>query len=359
MRDALRSGLEWTQQSARVIGALTPSGFLCDWRELDNKIEAFRLFQYADREIQMPANRPASTVFARAPVGETFRSIWVLEGSGHMAGLAASLTVQGLLTDANAANLPDTALIPLHAGMGTAFAEKLFAGLSSSPTMPEISKTVARFVDICRANCRPGWEDACMEPLGLVVRCLHPNLLGPVSVAMEALSPQLRTLLWHGVGRGLYFAPTNFLPIPLARKRIIQGVAEEAGNIEDRRNVLAGYIWATTLVNLPYTDLIRSVAAACSELKLRNEFTNGLTSALMAWRHMAPDDLRYTGNFTQPHAGRSNDAILWNEWVATPVRLALEDIFPGMKRSNKIPALYTYRTYEELRRLSVVPEAAE
>ena len=39
------------QQSARLMGVFMPGRDLfCDWRELDNKFEAFRLFQYADRE---------------------------------------------------------------------------------------------------------------------------------------------------------------------------------------------------------------------------------------------------------------------------------------------------------------------
>jgi hypothetical protein len=351
MRNALRSGIEWTQQSARLIGALTPDGFLCDWQELDNKIEAFRLFQYADSELQLPAERPPQ-IFSRIPVGATFRSIWVLEGAGHMAGLAASVNAHGLLMDANAAVLSETVMIPLHAGMGTAFAEKLLGGLSSNPSVPEINRIAGQFVDTCRANCRPGWEDACMEPIGLVVRCLYPKLLGSMSVAMEAISPQLRTLLWHGVGRGLYFAPTNFMPIPLNRKRMVKSVADEAGNAEDRRNVLAGLVWAMALVNLPHPAVVRSVAAACSELKIRNEFTNGLISALLAWRHMAPEDTRYIAMYTQRQASQSREAVLWNDWIATPIRHALDDVFAGLQRRNNIPALYTYRTQDELRRLS-------
>jgi hypothetical protein len=37
-------------------------------------------------------------------------------------------------------------MIPLHAGIGTAFAEKLFERLGSNPPMAEIQQTVERFV---------------------------------------------------------------------------------------------------------------------------------------------------------------------------------------------------------------------
>jgi hypothetical protein len=46
--------------------------------------------------------------------------------------------------------------------------------------------------------------------------------------------------------------------------------------------------------------------------------------------------------------------VLWKLWVEMPVREALESILPGLERQNRIPALYTYRTIEELRELSEV-----
>ncbi len=352
MRDALRTGFEWTQQSARLMRTLAPAGFLCDWQELDNKIESFRLFQYADRELKLPEGHPpANQILSRPAPGERFHSIWVTEGAGHMAGLASSVAVKGLLTDGDAAFIPETSLVPLHAGMGTAFAEKLFQGLTPNPSRSEIDSTVRRFVDTCAANCRPGWEDATMEPLGLVVRCLYPNLLGPVSAAMEALDHRLRVLFWHGVGRGLYFVPSNFAPLSGARKRMMRSAMEETTNFEDRRNVLAGLVWAVTLVNLCHPDIARSLMEICQELKLRDEFTNGVISALMAWRHMAPEDSQYTEAYVRPRL--DGDGLVWNQWVTAPCREALDDIFPGLKLRNKIPALYTYRTQGELARLTI------
>jgi hypothetical protein len=348
-RDAFRNGIELMQRSARLMGAVTPDGLLGDWRELDNKIEAFRLFQWADREL--PAHRaPTGQAVSRTRNSEAFHSIWVLEGTGHMAGLSSSLSVRGLLSDRKAANLPETAMIPLHAGMGTAFAEKLFKGLGSNPSPGEIGKTLRRYVDLCGANCRPGWEDACIEPFGLVVRCLYSDLLEEVSKAAGTISPQLRALFWHGVGRGLYFVPGNFLPLPGARKRMMKSVAMEASGLEDRRNVYAGLIWAVTLVNLPDPSIVQALAAICAELKIHDEFTNGLLSALMAWRHMAPEDVRYTRLYTGPQPGHGT--ALWQEWIAAPVRDALGNIFPGLREQNHIPALYSYRTHEELCQLS-------
>ncbi|HVY91467.1 MAG TPA: hypothetical protein VHA14_01915, partial [Bryobacteraceae bacterium] len=121
-RDVFRNALDLTQQSARLMRDLTPSGFLCDWQEFDNKIESFRLFQWADRELEIPSDAGPHEILTHLPMEENFHTIWVREGVGHMAGKAAILSTQGLLTGGDAGRLPDSTLIPLHAGMGTAFA---------------------------------------------------------------------------------------------------------------------------------------------------------------------------------------------------------------------------------------------
>jgi hypothetical protein len=356
-RDGFLSVIEMMQQSARLMSIFMPGrGLFWDWPELDNKIEAFRLFQSADRELRLPVDRtPLDEVVERTLHGDAFRAIWMLEGVGYIKGTASSLSVKGLLTEEPGSRLPDRAMIPLHAGMGTAFGEKLFGGLGSHPSQTQVRDTVHRFLEICRTNCRPGWEDACIESGGLVVRLLYPSLVAPVSAQMGIISPPLRSLFWHGVGRSLYFQPMNFLPVAGAHRRMLNSAAQETSRPADRRNVLAGLIWAVTLVNLPQPPVVRSLASVCSELKMRDEFINGLISALLAWRHMAPDDLRYANNYTRPLAGHDVQAVLWNQWIDTPAREALANVFPGLERRNNIPSLYSFRTSEELGCLSEEP----
>ncbi len=327
------------QQSARVMGIFTPGrGVFCDWQELDNKFEAFRLFQYADRELgPAAAHLPINDLVSRALALDAFRAIWILEGVGHSQGLARPLSAKGLLTDGTSASLPDCAMVPLHAGMGTAFAEKLFARLDSNPTAGAVQHTVESFLDACRVNCRPGWGDACMEPVGLVVRCLYPSLLNAVSGAMEQVNPALRRLFWHGVGRSLYFVPTNFMPIPGAQERMFINAISEPSCYEDKQNVVAGLAWALTLVNLRQPAIVRPALPLCSRLHFGDECTNGMISALLLWRHMAPAHSRYLGDYIRLYA---------------PVRDALVNFYPGLERNNNIPALYTYRTSEELGALS-------
>jgi hypothetical protein len=356
-RDGFLSVIELMQQSARLMSLFMPGrGLFGDWPELDDKIEAFRLFQSADRELGVPVDRlPLDDVVRQSLTRDAFRAIWILEGIGYSKGTASSLSVKGLLTEGPGSRLPDRAMIPLHAGMGTAFGEKLFGALSSRPSQTQVRDTVERFLDICRANCRPGWEDACIESAGLVVRLLHPNLAVPVSTEMQTLGAPLPALLWHGVGRSLYFQPTNFLPIAGAHRRMLSSALQETRSPENRRNVLAGLVWAVTLVNLPQPEVVRTLASTCSDLNLREEFINGFISALLVWRHMAPDDSRYTHIYTQPPSAADRQFPLWAEWIETPAREALSKFFPGLERRNNIPSLYSFQTPEELCRLSEEP----
>src|ERR1700747_1111862 len=110
-RDGFRSGIEMMQQSARLMGVMPGSGLFCDWRELDNKFEAFRLFQYADRELKEPVDRlPIDDAVRRAHPRETFQTIGRIEDIGHTQATAASLSVEGLLSEGAGASLPDRAL---------------------------------------------------------------------------------------------------------------------------------------------------------------------------------------------------------------------------------------------------------
>ena len=165
---------------------------------------------------------------------------------------------------------------------------------------------------------------------------------------MEAVSPDYRRLFWHGVGRSLYFVPTNFLPIPGAKERMVRGAAAEGSRADDRRQALAGLTWAVTMVNLPRPGAIRSLIPISSQLGIKSEFTNGLISALLAWRHMAPGDVRYLRLYTQPLPAHDPKRALWETWIGTPARQALESLYPGLESSNRIPALYTCRTLLEL-----------
>ena len=92
-------------------------GALADWKEFDNKLEAFRLFQYPEREVGDPQREGAVAMALRLP---DFRAIWVLEGIAHER--AARLPA------GRPEILPDRTGVSTHAGLGTALAERYMAG---------------------------------------------------------------------------------------------------------------------------------------------------------------------------------------------------------------------------------------
>src|SRR4051794_21976778 len=138
------------QTSAGLMRFLPGSGALADWKELDNKMEAFRLFQYPEREVGDPLREGAVAMALRLP---DFRAIWVLEGIAHERA-ARNAKPSGVL--------PDRTGVSTHAGLGTALAERAMAGLGRDPTDTAFRITIQDFVKEASARSRPGWEPAAL-----------------------------------------------------------------------------------------------------------------------------------------------------------------------------------------------------
>src|SRR5207244_2502278 len=99
-REAFRNAIEVMQGPARFLGLVLPGvGVFREFEELNNKLEAFRLFEYADRELNLPQD-PVWSLYSTVRLAlakETFRSIWILEGVGHhYAASAAQRLVNAL-----------------------------------------------------------------------------------------------------------------------------------------------------------------------------------------------------------------------------------------------------------------------
>ena len=359
-REAIRNAIEMMQGPARFMGMMLPGvGVFRECDELNNKLEAFRLFEYADRELNLPED-PVWSLYSSVRLAlarETFRAIWILEGIAHQYGMSGARRLEHTLSAGVGLDLPGRTLISLHAGLGMAFASRALGAMGSNPTTADVKDAVERFLEMCRANCRPGWEDATIEPIGVIARTMYPGLLRPLSTAMGSLGTPLQRLFWHGVGRALYFVPSNFMPFAASHSRALESALTEPLTGEDRLNAVAGLVWAVTMVNLPQPAVVREMMTVCAQRGVRQTFTNGLTSALLAWRSMAPDDESYVRPYLEPAtpaaAGEPwGDAELWNDMVAAPADEALRRIYPGLEANNRIASVYSYRTRVELASLA-------
>src|ERR1700710_560039 len=106
------------QRSAQVMSFLLPGH---EMQEAQNKLEAFRLFAYVDQELHFPATGLSLQSMVRhAQALPPYQRIFALEGVAHVYpnGASAKSSLSGLLADPD---LPETAMVPMHAGMGTVF----------------------------------------------------------------------------------------------------------------------------------------------------------------------------------------------------------------------------------------------
>lgn len=342
-RNSFGTALDLIEKSARLMSFFLPGH---EMQEAQNKLEAFRLFAYADRELNLPATHAQSlnVLVNRAMTLGNFPRIWALEGVAHHYTNSAGLsgTRNGLLVDAD---VPDCTMVSMHAGMGTSFAGKLLSNSGAQPSKQDLRKTIGRFLELCHANARPGWYENAIEPLGLAVRTLHPHLLAPVSDAIAEIDINARRLFWHGVGRSLYFVPTNFVTAGNAHARALRSAVAEAPTPEDRHNAVAGLVWAITLVNIRHTTVLKNVLRASESLRMDLAVKNGIVSAFMVWKHMVPEDTEYLPAYSSPAPGSGRDVRLWNQFVVEASARAFQDIFPALARQGRIASLFQYREF--------------
>jgi hypothetical protein len=338
-RTSFGAALGLMQQSAQLMSAFLPR---LEMQEAQNKLEAFRLFAFVDQQLRFPAIRPSLlSMVCRAQPLPPWQRNFALEGVANFytSSVGAETLLTGLLADPE---LPETAMVPMHAGMGNAVAEEALSRLGYRPSQADLREALEGFFERCYAASRPGWHENAIEAIGLAVRTLHPHLLKQVSEAigeMEGVvdSENAQRLFWHGVGRALYFVPMNFMTFGGSHERGLRATIDEASTLEDRRNTVAGFVWAVTLVNIRQPAVLRSMLRACRDIRMPAAVSNGIVSALMVWKHMVPFKdpvlVPYLGAVT-PMAPESQ---LWNELVALPVARAFAETLPALTSRPAVP----------------------
>ncbi|HWF07693.1 MAG TPA: hypothetical protein VG297_04465 [Bryobacteraceae bacterium] len=326
------------ERSAQLMSLFLPGH---EMEEARNKLQAFRLFAYADRELRFPAGPlpPLEALVRRAFDLSHHQRIFAIEGAGHYYTGAASRPLKGLLQDPA---LPDCAMVSLHAGMGTSLASTILSKLRSDPSKTMLRDAVSRFFDLCRANARVGWYENAIEPLGLSVRTLHPHLLTRVGNAVSEIDAGAQRLYWHGAGRSLYFVPMNFVTFGGAHERALRTAIEEAPTVDDRRNAVAGLVWAITLVNVSNPAVLKSLLKTAEAIRMPNAVRNGIVSALIVWKHMVPEDAEFLPRYSELAPGTSADAARWNDFVATPAREAFAEVFPALHRQDRVASVFQF-----------------
>lgn len=319
-RGVMKTALELMWSSAEIFKTITAQGnHQVAWSEFQNKLQSFYLFENIDSVLDISRNtRPLlSEVVSKTSQLGPFLSVWATEGVGHYVSdwyFAQGQPPTQLLSSPETQDLPAASMIPLHAGLGLSLAEASLR--ESSQSHCGVPGLIAVFVELCQGSARKGFLGEAYEALGLACRTLYPHLVGAVDRQLALGDEALLAYFWHGVGRAIYFAPTNFLPFRNAPwAAALQACSLEPPHALGRRNTAAGFAWAMTLVNMRQPEVMASfLTQHINDISGSNAFSNGVCSAVIAWHDSAPgdDDLHPFQNF-QPDDSYQTD--LWKKYI--------------------------------------------
>jgi len=290
--------------SAETLASFFPGQQAYSLRELANKLGAWYLFSYADRLVGGFPSYTLTEIGDQVARLDRFTAVWVAEGLGYFytQNALSRSRCRRLFQNEEAERLSMQMIIPLHTGCGLALAEAALQGADAA----HLQNRLQDFWHLCVENARESYAEMTFESLGLVAITLFPQLVSPIEQELMLSAAHLGGYFWHGVGRGLYFSPSTFVPVRTTRSAALEMSQRLSMTGEGRRNALAGFAWALTLVNIRHARVI--------ELCLRDHereildldaFSKGMASATKLWSLVAPQDpdLEFLRNFLHPANG--------------------------------------------------------
>lgn len=300
----------------RTVAAVLPDGWgRLGWRELGNKLDAFRWFQEGRAGVVPEAGR-----------ADAFTRLWRTEGAGYRRA------ERGPASPARPVSEAAAGLLPWQTGLGLSLAARaLGAGGTGGPGA--VAPALDRFLDGASREAAPGWEWAVIEALGLVARTLHPHRLAALDRELARRGGPERALFWHGVGRGAYFAPTRAVPSDATARRALEEASSEPGDEEGRAQAVAGLAWALTLVNLRSPEVVARFLASASATAPAEAIEHGVCAALLVGRGCGAGD------------GPGAEAV---RRLLGPRTHLLDDLEDGLARTGRWQELFRFRPLERL-----------
>jgi len=346
-RGMMKLGLVLMQVAAEAFKLVVPTeGNRATWQEFQNKVQTFDLFENVDAALQLQSGtEPLAELVGRSRALGSYSAVWATEGVGHYYAercWEGGRTLKGLLRSDNTEALPLENLIPLHAGMGLSFACRLLGNVPRCPSC-SLRKTLEEFNELCRDNAREGYEGAAYEALGLAARNLYPHLVPHLDHELMLMNEELAGYFWHGVGRALYFSPTNFLLIGSMPSRAMEAARHEPPHETGRLNALAGLVWALALVNIRHPQVLELfLKHHRSHIEENDAFASGLTSALVIWRNSARKDASIEKLYSHSPADPSLRK-LWERQVRRSCLESLQRYKWELKEGNGLGRLFCYQ----------------
>ena len=354
-RGMMRMAFNTMQQSAGALGQLAPEGEgRAALREFRSKLQVFDLFENVDAALRLPrgAVLPLGELVGRTSGLDPFLAVWATEGIGYYYAETAwgsKGVPRGLLKGAGERGVPAKSMAALHAGMGLSFANRALAAVGrrcqKCPPHSDLQSALRRFVELCDDNSGEGYVGAAYEALGLVARNLYPHLVPPIDRQLSEAGDSLADYFWHGVGRAIYFAPTNYVPLASTSRRVVEMTQQEPPHELGRRNALSGAAWALVLVNLRAPEVIENCLKQCSGVAFESDaFANGVSSAAVVWRDSTEGGQHLDALCRhQPGPSRPGLAESWHALVKAPCRRALDEYYGALKRHDCVGEVFRYQ----------------
>ena len=365
-KSIMKATLDVMQQSAQTLTFLVPGReSRVTWQELKNKLQAFELFEHVESALQLPARAQITLTELVKRVGalNPYLALWAMEGVGHYYAenyWERNGTPRKLLTGTEGSALARSTLVPLHAGVGLSLASRLLQRIKPKGRPAEVQEFIQHFRMLCEDNSREGYAGVIFEALGVVARTLFPHWIPTIHRYLSAIGGTLTDYFWHGVGRGIYFAPTNFLPWCSAPWRALAMSQREPPNESCRLNATAGLAFALTLVNIQQPEVLETFLAHHGEDLSKNDaFSSGVSSALIIWRYWTQEDVHFTAfREHQPCPCVPKVAALWRSQVKRPCEDALKHRYTLLAEHDRAEEMFRYVALpESAGRLTSTPPA--
>jgi hypothetical protein len=320
------------------------------WDEFKNKLEAFLSFEYVDLRFELPPKPelPLHEILAKVEMLASPFSVFATEGVGHYLtrlSLTHNSFSDRLPSFDTRAGIPPRAQVPLHAGLGLALAEASLAMMDEPAS--DRTRLLDQFTQLCLQNSQPQYGGVVIESLGLVARTLHPHLIEGIDQCWSR-SEEALAYFWHGVGRGIYFAPCNASPYSSAPWRALEMCLREPPHALGRQNAMAGLAWALTITNLGQPEImgafLKHHATQLTESDACEAFIDGICSAATIWREVCPEDPRLEAFLRYKPVGAEHIAPeLWKRYVKGPLEQVFAFELP-LEPARSAEELFRYRT---------------
>ncbi len=274
--------------SAETLATVLPGKPGLAAQELANKLRVWHLFSYVDRFLSRSLNGAFDEMAEDVSHQDPYSAVWLTEGWScwYARNALSNNHCRGLLNGNNANRLPVRFLVPLHTGSGIAFAESALREVDA----PSLLERLQRLWQCCVENACESYAEMTFEALGLVAILLFPQWVTAIEEELERSAQHLIPYFWHGVGRGLYFLPSTFVPLSATRGAALNMAQRLATTEQGQKNALAGFAWAMTLVNIQHPQVIaESLNDHGLQIGHLCGFSNGIVSAMTLWRVLAPD----------------------------------------------------------------------